>query len=146
MRKRDTVVWTGTVRTSCRIMRRTVSSRSQPTSAALRMLSPRRWKRQVAKEYPNISRVTCADTMTAISTAVVNQRSPVVSRAMKVMVRGPSDHRNRERSHADDGVDVRIERERDGPHRRQRIRKQQTTERAHEQRGKEQPAAKTGAQ
>ena len=38
------------VRTSARIICPTVRSRIQPTSAALRMVSPRRWKRQVAKE------------------------------------------------------------------------------------------------
>ena len=49
-RNRASVVFAGTVRTSARIIRRTVRSRSQPTSAALRMVSPRRWKRQVANE------------------------------------------------------------------------------------------------
>ena len=39
-----------TVCTSWRIIFSTVSSRIQPISAALRMVSPRRWKRQVANE------------------------------------------------------------------------------------------------
>jgi hypothetical protein len=43
----------------------------------------------VANEYPNASRVACEAMITAISTAVVSQRSPVVSSAMKVMVNGP---------------------------------------------------------
>ncbi len=83
------VVTARAVLTSSRIMLRTVRSRIQPMSAALRMVSPRRWKRQVAKEYPNTSRVTCAEMITAISTAVVSQRSLVVSSAMKIMVSGP---------------------------------------------------------
>ena len=43
-------VSTGVVRTSERIIWPTVRSLIQPTSAALRMVSPRRWKRQVVNE------------------------------------------------------------------------------------------------
>ena len=39
-----------TVCTSWRIILSTVRSRIQPISAALRMVSPRKWKRQVANE------------------------------------------------------------------------------------------------
>jgi hypothetical protein len=46
---------TGTVRTSARIICPTLRSRIQPTSAALRMVSPRRWKRQVAKEIRGLA-------------------------------------------------------------------------------------------
>ena len=48
--RRRCVVAAGTVRTSWRIILPTVRSRIQPISAALRMVSPRRWKRQVANE------------------------------------------------------------------------------------------------
>jgi hypothetical protein len=49
-RNSSTVRSAGTDFTSVRIIRRTVRSRSHPTSAALRMVSPRKWKRQVANE------------------------------------------------------------------------------------------------
>ena len=47
---RPAVVSARTVRTSRRIIRPTVRLRIQPISTALRIASPRRWKRQVAKE------------------------------------------------------------------------------------------------
>ena len=45
-----TVEVAGTTFTSPRISRPTVSERTQPTSAALRMVSPRRCSRQVENE------------------------------------------------------------------------------------------------
>jgi hypothetical protein len=58
-------------------------------STALRMASPRRWKRQVANEYPNVRRTVSADTTQAASTAAVMGRLPVASSAKNPMVNGP---------------------------------------------------------
>ena len=77
------------MRGSRRIIRPTVRLRIQPTSTALRIASPRRWKRQVANEYPNVRRTVSADTADATSTAIVSGRLPVLSRARNDIVSGP---------------------------------------------------------
>ena len=56
-----------------------------------------------------------------------------------------ADHTDRERPHADDGVNVRVKRQPGGQERRQCVGKNVPSERPHEQRGKEQPAAKAGS-
>ena len=78
-----------TVRTSRRISRPTVRLRIQPTSWALRIASPRRWKRQVAKEKPKRRRAVSAATRTAAISGGTSAKSPVVSSARNSIVSGP---------------------------------------------------------
>src|SRR6202043_1412525 len=49
----------------------------------------RRWKRQVAKEYPNVRRTVMAEITEAATTATVSGRLPVLSSVRNAMVSGP---------------------------------------------------------
>ena len=79
----------GTLPTSVRIMRSTVRLRSQPTSLALRMVSPRRCRRQVEKEWPNMKRTKMLVTMQPASTTAVTSTLRVISSTRNDIVSGP---------------------------------------------------------
>ena len=83
------VVVVGTLPTSGRIIRSTVRLRSQPTSLALRMVSPRRCRRQVENEWPNMKRTKMLVTMQPASTTAVTSTLRVISSTRKDIVSGP---------------------------------------------------------
>src|SRR5260370_26891281 len=66
------VVVEGTLPASGRIIRSTVRLRSQPTSLALRIVSPRRCRRQVENEWPNMKRTQIEVTMQPASTTALD--------------------------------------------------------------------------
>ena len=83
------MVVVGTLPTFGRIMRSTVRLRSQPTSLALRMVSPRRCSRQVENEWPNMKRTKMLVTMQPASTTAVTSTLRVISSTRNDMVSGP---------------------------------------------------------
>ena len=65
----------GIVRGLASISRATISVRSQPTSCAPEMSSPRKCRRHVEKEYPNIARTVSWLAMQAASTGPATRMS-----------------------------------------------------------------------
>src|SRR5579885_1165396 len=75
-------------RQGCRNHGRIKSAWIQPTSSGLRIPRPRKWKRQVAKEYPNQWRTPNDAVTTPTMTPIVAEKLPVVSSTSMIIVIG----------------------------------------------------------